>query len=87
LKSIFERLDKSGIEWFLIGGFNHKVQGLNREANDLDIGIHYKDFEKTKDLFSDFDISKIATWKNKPKLPKKFFTTLVKDIMKKFDYK
>ncbi len=34
-----------------------------------------------------FDTSKIDTWKREHKLPKKFFTTLVKDIMSRFDYK
>lgn len=56
LKFVVDKLNDSGVEWFLIGGFNQQVQGLNREAKDIDIGIRIDDLEKVKKLFGEFEI-------------------------------
>lgn len=60
LKLVIDKLNNSGVEWFLIGGFNQQVQGLAREANDLDIGIKIEDLESVEDLFDEFEMSEVG---------------------------
>lgn len=53
IKYVSEKLNQAEIKWFLIGGSNQKLQGLERDANDLDIGIKYEDLEKVKRIFNE----------------------------------
>lgn len=63
-------------------GVTYNESFLNRSKKRYD-----GRFKWNPDATSSFDLSKIDTWKAQPKLPKKFYTALVKDIMERFGYK
>jgi hypothetical protein len=84
IKEIAVRLYKLDIDWTLVGSVNHLLQGLDVKPNDIDIIISYKDLEKTKILFSDFDY-KIEELSNKEAQEMKFKMNGF-DIQFCFDY-
>jgi len=52
-------LNKNNIDWVLMGTVNHKLQGMNKKPNDIDILTKLKDLKKVRKLFSHHTPSKI----------------------------
>ena len=67
LKEIVDKLNGSGLGWFLIGGTSQIIQGLNRNFNDIDIGVKYEDYFTVKELFKDNEIKESDTFDKKGK--------------------
>lgn len=50
---------KNNIDWILIGTTTHDLQGMERQPNDIDIVVRLRELRKIRDLFSDYNPSKI----------------------------
>ena len=64
LKTLYQHLSKSGIEWFVTGKTNLVLQGININPTRVGILIRHKDLESFLKLFSDFEQSNIEVLKN-----------------------
>jgi len=63
VRTVFSRLDGSGILWCLAGSVNMQLQGIQVEPHDLDVLIQHKDLEKVRALFSDYSASSVREMK------------------------
>jgi len=63
IRTVFSRLDASGILWCLAGSVNMQLQGIQVETHDLDVVIQHKNLEKIKSLFSDYSASPVREMK------------------------
>jgi len=63
IRTIFSRLDGSGILWCLAGSVNMQLQGIQVEPHDLDVVIQHKDLEKIRAIFSDYSASSVRELK------------------------
>jgi hypothetical protein len=59
VRTVFSRLDGSGILWCLAGSVNMQLQGIQVEPHDLDVVIQHKDMEKVRALFSGYSASPV----------------------------
>jgi predicted nucleotidyltransferase len=59
VRTVFSRLDGSGILWCLAGSVNMQLQGIQVESHDLDVVVQHKDLEKVSLLFSDYSATPV----------------------------
>ena len=64
LNKITQRMNKTNVQWALVGTTNHLLQGMDVRPKDIDIIISHSDLEKIKKAFSDFDFQ-IGEFPNK----------------------
>lgn len=63
VRTVFSRLDGSGILWCLAGSVNMQLQGIQVKPHDLDVVIQHRDLEKVRALFSDYSVSSVREMK------------------------
>lgn len=61
IRTVYSRIDKSGIIWCLAGSANMQLQGIKVEPHDIDVVVQHKDLEKVRALFSDYSTSPVRT--------------------------
>jgi hypothetical protein len=80
IKLICERLENKNIRWALVGSTNMNLQGIDINPNDLDIIVQLEDLSKIREIFSDFDVSKVKELEPLSELDtKKFEVTFLID--------
>lgn len=63
IKIIHEKLQNNKIKWALVGSTNMQLQGMNVQPHDLDIVVQLKELEKTREMFSEYNVSAIKELK------------------------
>lgn len=63
IKIIHKSLENNKIKWALVGSTNMLLQGMNVQPHDLDVVVQLKDLKKTREIFSEYNVSSIKELK------------------------